>query len=252
MNKALTINILAIETSSNACSAAVLTSQNNQIEIFEVFQDAPRQHNVLIIPMLDEVLEKANMQLSDMDALAFGRGPGAFTGVRVATSVIQAMAFGADIQVAPISSLAALAQGIYRLTKKTQLFVANDARMNEVYAGAFQLNNGFMQEVASEKVIAPELLEQEYGDFLSQSTNWSAVGSGWNAYNDVLQPFLEKQSLNQVKVELLPHAQDIAFLALNQVNNNQLYPASQVVPIYLRDNVAKKSVAKKSLVKKSI
>jgi len=191
--------------------------------------------------MLDKVLQQAGCQLQDMDALAFGRGPGAFTGVRIATSVIQAMAFGSDIQVASVSSLAALAQGIHRLTGKTELLVANDARMNEVYLGAYQYQDDFMTLQGQEKVIAPSLLEQEFNPILATSSNYFAAGTGWSAYPDILQRYLQNNMITQLEPELLPHAQDIAQLAIQQVMQNQLLPAEQVVPIYLRDNVAKKS-----------
>ena len=246
MSKVPNINILAIETSSHACSAAVLQKEQEDIEICEVYQDAPRQHNVLIIPMLEEVLAKSGCQLSDMDVLAFGRGPGAFTGVRVATSVIQAIGYATDIKIAPVSSLAALAQGIYRLSGETQLLVANDARMNEVYAGAYQNKNGFMFEVAPETVAIPQELEKNYLDAIQSNGIWKAVGSGWNVYRDDLQSLLDKDFISELKIELLPHAQDIAYLALQNIKNNQLYPASQVVPVYLRDNVAKKSANQKT------
>lgn len=246
MSKVLNTKILAIETSSHACSAAILKQQNEKVQIFEVFEDAPRKHNELILPMLDEVLNQAQCQLSDMTALAFGRGPGAFTGVRIATSAIQAIAYGSDLPVAAISSLAAVAQGFFRTTQQDALFVANDARMNEVYSGLYQMQDGIMKSVAEEKVIAPENLFEAYAPILSNHPNdWSAVGNGWMAYSETLQPGLAQWQLPLLEQSPLPHAQDIAVLALAALNNDQLLPAHQVLPIYLRDNVAKKSMSNK-------
>ncbi|MFK5986490.1 MAG: tRNA (adenosine(37)-N6)-threonylcarbamoyltransferase complex dimerization subunit type 1 TsaB, partial [Pseudomonadota bacterium] len=110
--------IVAIETSSIACSAAVLIQSSSAPVIYEVWQQAPRQHTDLILPMLDDVLQQAGCTLSDVDALAFGCGPGAFTGVRIATSVIQAISYAAKIKVVLVSSLAALAQGQFRLQQE--------------------------------------------------------------------------------------------------------------------------------------
>ena len=142
------MKILAIDTATEACSVALLTDETCQ-EIFEII---PRQHTERVLPMVDEMLKKADLSLSQLDALAYNCGPGSFTGVRVATSVIQGLAFSADLPVIPVSSLAALAQLAYREEHKQKVLSAIDARMNEMYWGCYQLENGLMRLIGKEKV----------------------------------------------------------------------------------------------------
>ncbi|MCW8931959.1 MAG: tRNA (adenosine(37)-N6)-threonylcarbamoyltransferase complex dimerization subunit type 1 TsaB [Gammaproteobacteria bacterium] len=239
------MKILAIDTSSNACSAVLLEGNQQNFSCIERFEVAPRQHTQLILPMIDSVLDEAGYDIKQIDALAFGRGPGAFTGVRVATGVVQAVAYGADLQVAPISSLAAIAQRYSQLHNK--LLVANDARMDEIYFGAYEMNNGFMTLSGCEQVLKPELLSSSIdndGDIMLDKS-WTMVGNGWSVYNEPLQSVAtyckESQDSHDISNESsYPHARDIAYLALNEINNDALVSAEQVRPVYLRDNVAKK------------
>ena len=143
------MNILAIETATEACSAALAVDG----EIIERYQVAPRRHTQLIHGQMEEVLAETGLALGQLDAIAFGRGPGAFTGVRIATSVVQGVAFALDLPVIPISTLAALAQGC----EGDRLLVAIDARMNEVYWGVYRRDQGGLVElVGEERVVAPE------------------------------------------------------------------------------------------------
>ena len=126
--------LLAIDTSTEACSAALGIGG----DVRERYEFAPRQHAELILPMVDALLAEGQIKLKDLDGLAFGRGPGAFTGVRIATGVIQGLAFGAGLPVVPVSSLAALAQGA--APGHSSIMSAFDARMGEVYWGAFAVD----------------------------------------------------------------------------------------------------------------
>ena len=119
------MKILAIETATEACSTALMIDH----VIIEHYQVAPRAHNRLIIPMIESLLSKANIHLNQLDALAFGRGPGSFTGIRIAASVAQGIALGADLPVIPISSLAALAQEVFDEHNNTITYGCLDARM---------------------------------------------------------------------------------------------------------------------------
>ena len=165
------MKILAIETSTQACSAALLDGEPQDFSCIERFEIAPRQHTQLILPMIDSVLDEAGYDINQMDAVAFGRGPGAFTGVRVATGVVQAISYGADLPVAQISSLAALAQACYDLEKLEKVLVANDARMDEIYFGAYELKSGFMSLSGQEQVIKPEQLRHSILDSANINLN---------------------------------------------------------------------------------
>jgi tRNA threonylcarbamoyladenosine biosynthesis protein TsaB len=236
--------ILAIETSTIACSAALLiqsANQDSKATIYEVWEEAPRQHTELLLPMLDNVLNQAGCELADIDALAFGCGPGAFTGVRIATSVIQALSYASNCKVVSISSLAAIAQGVMRTTGYTDCVVASDARMNEVYLGNYQYKDGYMVLRGEEKLLKPEILANEILDFCHQNPNWVAVGSGWQEYEDIISPQISNYPSIKKVTECLPHAQDVAVLAVDKLNNNDFGDAQTALPVYLRNDVAKKS-----------
>ncbi len=237
------MKILALETSTHACSAALLEGTADSYSCIERFELAPRNHTQLILPMIDSVLEEAGYGIHDMNVLAYGRGPGAFTGVRVATGVVQAISYGADLPVAQISSLAALAQGVQRQsdsarTSYPHILVANDARMGEMYFAAYELKGGFMSLHTSEQVIKPEALLQLLQNN-SFDEHWIAIGNGWQEYREGLTDFIDKYK--QVNKDFqFPHAQDIAYLAFKEYQSDHLVSAGQVRPVYLRDNVAKK------------
>lgn len=248
------MKILALDTSTHACSVALLEGKQSEHSMIHRFAMAPRQHTQLILPMIDEVLDEAGYDISQIDVLAFGRGPGAFTGVRVATGVVQAIAYGANIAVAQISSLAALAQGFYQQHNLSHnIVVANDARMGEVYAARYQLEHGFMTLNGTEQVIKP----LNYSEFLMKNINnaelnkdrpWQLIGDAWSVYAKDLDPIVQ-HSLYEVASEkdnnCYPRAEDIAYLAFAEINYNRLVSAEQVSPVYLRNNIAKKSGKKK-------
>lgn len=227
------MKLLAIETATEACSAAlwvdgVLTTRH---------EVAPREHTRLILPMMDALLAEAGLRLPDLDALAFGRGPGAFTGVRIAAAVIQGAAFAADLPVVPVSTLAALAQqGID--AGSPRVLAAIDARMDEVYWGAFQADNqGFAVAVGAEQVIAPDAVPIPEGE------GWRGVGSGWAAYEDALRARLG-ECVADIDAEALPAAAEVVRLAVRDFNAGLAVPAEQALPVYLRDKVAEKPKAK--------
>ncbi|HED40783.1 MAG TPA: tRNA (adenosine(37)-N6)-threonylcarbamoyltransferase complex dimerization subunit type 1 TsaB, partial [Chromatiales bacterium] len=143
------MKLLAIDTATEACSAAL--SING--EISERYEIAPRQHATLILPMIDSLLSEAGITLAQMDAIAFGRGPGAFTGVRIGVGVVQGLAFSIERPVVPVSSLAAMAYGAMAKFNATNVLAGIDARMGEVYWGAYQRSSdGGMREVGEESV----------------------------------------------------------------------------------------------------
>jgi len=247
------MKILALDTSSNACSVALLAGNAHDFSCIERFEIAPRQHTQLILPMIDSVLQEADYDIKDIDVLAFGHGPGAFTGVRVATGVVQAISYGADLPVASISSLAALAQGYSKTSQANKVLVASDARMDEVYFAAYEMQpkgasfgaqQGFMTLTGKECVIKPQQLYSHLAE-LGLDKSWQLTGNGWSVYQEQLQSVSE-QCTPLLYSEPYPEAKYIAFLAFKEIADNSLLNAEQISPVYLRNNVAKKSKANKA------
>ena len=223
------MKILAIETASDACSAALLIDN----EIIDYFQIAPREHGRLILSMVDGLLNEADIKLQQLDALAFGRGPGSFTGVRMATGVIQGLAFATDLPVAPISTLAALAQQERNKASEKVVYAALDARMGEVYWCEYIVVNDVLTSMCDEVVAAPGKIQVEQG------RSAFGIGSGWKTYANELTQLVQANEL-VVLPDALPRAKEVAQLAVNAVNNEQTVKAENALPVYLRDNVAKK------------
>lgn len=218
------MKLLAIETATEACSVALYLDGDVQ----ETYRLAPRQHTELVLGMADGLLAEAGLKLGELDALAFGRGPGAFTGVRIATGVIQGMAFAANLPVVPVSTLAALAQRGLSQYGWTKVAVAIDARMNEVYWGTFKAHDGVMRLVQEELVCPPEQAPSLDGD------DWFGIGSGWQTYAEALSAHHGK-AISEYRGEEFPHAADVAVLAVADVAN--AVSAEEAMPIYLRDKV---------------
>jgi len=222
--------ILAIEAATEACSAALLIDDTVQ----ERFEIAPRQHVALLLPFVESLLADAGTSLGQLDAVAFGRGPGSFTGVRIAAGMTQGIAFGADLPVIPVSTLAALAQGTVREHGATAVLAALDARMQEVYWGAYRCDaEGLVEDVGKERVCAPAMVE------CPQQDDWAGAGSGWDAYADVLAPRCSVPAAG-VYAQQHPHAADVARLAARAFAQGEVLAPEQAIPVYLRNNVAHK------------
>lgn len=224
------MKLLAIDTSTEACSAA-LTIDGETIERYRL---APRQHTHLILPMIDELLQESGLHIGAMDAVAFGRGPGAFTGLRIAAGVIQGIAFGADLPVVAISSLAALAQGGFRDTGATRMLAAIDARIEEVYWAAFAIDDsGHACLIGEELVCSPQQVPIPDGE------GWYGVGTGWEAYLSHLQRRLAG-ALSTWEAQRYPRARDVAVLGVAAVGRGEAVSAENALPVYLRNEVAVK------------
>lgn len=221
------MKILAIETATEACSAALLVDD----QITERFELAPRGHGQLILPMMDELLSEAQLTLAALDAIAFGRGPGAFTGLRIAAGVVQGVAFALDLPVIPISSLAALAHGVFRTSGQRRILAALDARMNEVYYASYEVSVDDRLMLIGEERLAPPPQVPAYG------AGWTGAGTGWMAYGDALQ-----QSTGIARDKVLsthfPRAYDVALLAADAFAHRLIVRAEEVEPVYLRNEVA--------------
>jgi tRNA threonylcarbamoyladenosine biosynthesis protein TsaB len=224
------MKLLAIETATEACSAALYLDG----EVIERFQLAPREHTALILPMVDELLAEAGLMPAQLDAIAFGCGPGAFTGVRIATGVVQGIAFALDLPVVPVSTLAVLAQGGQREYGWGRVAAAIDARMGEVYWGGFEADDdGIMQLVGEELVTPPQEVP------LLQGHEWHGIGSGWHSYAVELA---QRQGVAMIDAigDYYPHARDVATLAVAAYQRGEAVSAEQALPRYLRDQVAQK------------
>ncbi len=223
------MKLLAIETATESCSAALLIED----EIFSLSEVAPRRHNEIILSICEQVLAQAQTSLSQLDAISFGRGPGAFTGVRLAASVTQGIALGQDLPVVPVSSLASLAQAAAETMGVTQVLSCIDARMQEIYYGLYSLNdNGVMELVGDEKVIAANKMQIEING------NCYGVGSGWAEYANDLHDVLGKKI--NFEQEVFPQAEYVAKLGKVYFEQGNHVTAVEALPVYLRDNVADK------------
>lgn len=221
------MKLLAIETATEACSAALYIDG----EVQEEYAFAPREHARLLLGMVDKLLAAAGLKPGQLDALAFGRGPGAFTGVRIATGVAQGIAYAADLPVVPVSTLATLAQGGLREFGWTRVAAAIDARMNEVYWAAYTANDaGLMVAQTDELVCPPEQVPMLDGE------GWHGIGSGWQTFAEALKERQQGRVLD-CQGEYLPHAQDVAVLAASAFARGETVPAREAMPIYLRDQV---------------
>lgn len=222
------MNILALDTCTEMCSAAVMING----KIFERSELTQRGHSEKILGMLDAVMAKAKCTLADIDVVAFGRGPGSFTGVRIGVGVAQGIAFARQLPVIPVSTMAAVAQLAIDNHAATRIAVAMDARMGEVYTAHFVAENGLAEKLDEEQVCAPDKFHP------ADNAQWFAAGTGWDEYGSLLtQNFAQQISDKQA---LLPTAAAIAKLAFAAAQKGQTISAEQAVPVYLRDNVAKK------------
>ncbi len=225
------MKILSLDTATEACSAALYIDG----EITQQYQLAPREHTQLILKMAERLLSEADLKINQLDCLAFGRGPGSFTGVRIATGVIQGLAFAADLPVVPVSTLAALAQ--YRLDQDTEQHVlaAIDARMGGIYWGCYQAsNNGLVSLSGEEQVSPPELLAT------SSEADWCITGSAWSSYQEQLQQN-SNLHINRHYADDYPRAASMLRLAEQAYKLGEALPAHQAQPVYLRNDVAKKA-----------
>ncbi|MBD3619923.1 MAG: tRNA (adenosine(37)-N6)-threonylcarbamoyltransferase complex dimerization subunit type 1 TsaB [Chromatiales bacterium] len=232
------MKILAIDTATDACSAALFLDDAASSR----FELAPRRHTELILPMAGELLAAAGLAAADLDAIAFGRGPGAFTGLRIAAGVAQGLALGAGLPVIPVSTLATMAQQVMDEQGAERVMAALDARMGEVYWGCYRrAADGVAEPVGEEVVCAPgavPLPPGEGGDEAGDA-GWVGVGSGFAAHAEALQARLGGR-LARTLPDVLPAARAMQRLAARAYAQGDCLPAEAAQPVYLRDNVAVK------------
>tara|TARA_R110002124_G_scaffold85971_3_gene222702 strand:- start:95661 stop:96356 length:696 start_codon:yes stop_codon:yes gene_type:complete len=228
------VKLLALDTSSEGCSAALLVDG----EISERFELAPRGHTRLLMPMVRELLLASGLVPADLDALAFACGPGSFTGLRIATGVVQGLAWGLDIPVVPVSSLEAVALGAIKtlnIPEYSGIAVAFDARMGEVYWGCFECRSGLPVLLGEEQVCPPSKVALPSG-----LDHWYGVGPGWQ-YRSGMPSAITGQA-ETVDEALVLRASWVARLAVIRYRQGKAVPAEQAQPVYIRDEVAWKKL----------
>ena len=239
------MKLLAIETATEACSVALWIDG----EVRERFGVAPRQHAELALPWAGQLLADAGVARSQVDAIAVGRGPGAFTGVRLAVALAQGIALALDRPVVPVSTLAALAMQALsfpsplegeggtatgssgRAGEGANTIAAIDARMGEIYVAAFRRDGDSLVATSDEVVIAPASYEFPQGE------DWIGVGTGFAAADGELQSRFADRFV-RIDATALPHAGDVARLGAIAFERGEALAPERVEPAYLRNNVA--------------
>jgi tRNA threonylcarbamoyladenosine biosynthesis protein TsaB len=217
------MKLLGFDTSTEVCTAA-LWLDGQVLERFE----RRNQHSELLLPMIDALLGEAGLRIAELDAIAFGRGPGSFTGLRIGAGVAQGLAFAADRPVVPVSSLATLAQGI----EADRVLAAFDARMRQVYWGVYQRNaQGLVAPMHAELVADPSAVP------LPEGRGWVGGGSGWDAYTGPLQQRLGSVVERWV-AGATPQARNLMALAAVAFTEGRTLPPEAAIPVYIRDDVA--------------
>ncbi|MEW9890103.1 MAG: tRNA (adenosine(37)-N6)-threonylcarbamoyltransferase complex dimerization subunit type 1 TsaB [Candidatus Symbiodolus clandestinus] len=221
--------ILALDCATESCSVALWL--DGKIE--SRYQLAPQQQRNYLLPMVSQLLAEAGLTLNALDALAVTRGPGSFTGVRLGLGVVQGLAFGVDRPVISISTLEVLAQGAYRLTGATSVIAALDARLQQIYWGAYRRLEERWQLIAPEAL----LTAAQAADFLAHyRDSWAPVGSGWSLEPQLVSA-ISSSAVGEVMLHC-PQAQDLLPLAAAAWERGEGVPAAQVAPCYLRHQVA--------------
>ena len=229
------MKILAIDTATEACSVSLGIGGRS----IDRYVELERGHAEQLLPMVDSVLAEGGLTLNALDAIAFGRGPGGFTGVRLAASVAQGLAFGAQLGVLPISDLAAVAQRVVQLNPSvSRVLVANDARMKEVYWAWFEvanLNGDCVLTSGVERVSAAAdvLLPPDPGA-------WAAAGRGLKAWPALAEHC--RAAGAELHVDLLPRASEVLALARLAAAAGQILDPGDALPVYVRDRVAESSL----------
>jgi tRNA threonylcarbamoyladenosine biosynthesis protein TsaB len=216
------VNLLAVETSTELCSVALL--RDGELFVEEVL--AENRHSELLVPMIRKVFERSHLDAKRMDAFAFGQGPGSFTGIRIACGIVQGMAFASGRPVVPVPSLLALAEQ----SNESRVISALDARMNEAYLAAYARNGDDWDEVIAPRLVDATMLPPLPGRL------WAATGSGFgrlpwlrDAYRDTVEMRFEGD---------LPRAGAVARLAARRFARGGAIAAERAAPLYLRDKVA--------------
>lgn len=231
------MKLLALDTSTDACSAAARFDDRRA----ERHAIAPREHSRLLIPMISEVLAETGIELAELDAIVLGVGPGSFIGVRIAASVAQGLAFGSGLRIVPVSSLAAVAAEAFAVSAADRLLVAQDAHREEVYLGAFERGEGGLPKALGEPVLHPlGPIERIGGMAVAARRGWRAAGAGWQRHAALLA--LNERLLEGVVDAALPKAVYLLELGERGRQAGEAVDPASLVPAYVRMEVAREPV----------
>lgn len=221
------MKLLAVDTVTEYCSAALYL--DGELTFREAL--AHQSHTEIVLPMVDELLTQAGIKLKHLDVIAFDRGPGSFTGLRIGAGITQGLALGASLPVIPVSSLQTLAQGCYLRYQSQNVLACIDARQGELYWGCFQLRSGIMTLEGSEQLGHPDTVTT-----LSDVT-YFGVGTGFDTFESELRdnPNVTFSDYNK---NSYPLAQDIITIAARAWEQQEYVDGSAALPVYLRDKVA--------------
>lgn len=217
------LKILALDTSTEYCSAALWVDGDAHVRETR----AGQSHSDLILGMIDGLLESGHLRLGDLDGIAFGEGPGSFTGLRIACGVVQGLAFGAGLPVLGVGTLLAMAEG----SGAERVVCCVDARVREIYHAAYERTGDRWGVIHEPSLCAPSDAPELPGD------GWLGCGSGFKAYGTALEQRYAGK-LAAIDLQLYPHARDIAHLAAPRFAAGLGVSAEEAVPVYLRDKVA--------------
>ena len=226
--------LLAIDTTTEACSVALSIHQDGKQQLSSRYQLAPRRHAELILSMVDELLLEAKLSLKQLDAIVVTVGPGAFTGVRLGVAVAQGLAFSTDLNIIPVNTLQTLAIGTAKSVAfaDCKIAVAMDARMNEVYWGCFSYKQEKLTALTPQIVVAA--MDAPLAE-IQISEQWLFAGTGWQAYPKAFSELFGKAPICNEHLQF-PRAENALLLA--QQNVEHALTAELISPIYLRDKVA--------------
>jgi tRNA threonylcarbamoyladenosine biosynthesis protein TsaB len=219
------MKLLALDTSTEYLSLALWLDG----EIIDRDQLAGQAHSQMVLPMLGEMLEASGLTLSEFDGIAFGEGPGSFTGLRIGCGIVQGLAFGAELPAVGVSTLLALAQQ----SDAERVIACLDARMGEVYHAAYMRNGSDWLMIHEPSLYLPHDVPVVSGE------GWYGIGSGWASYEGTLKPRYALQ-ISGFNKQAFPHARDIAILAAKRFAQGEAKPASEIAPVYIRNKVALK------------
>lgn len=226
------MKILALDTATEALSVSLCVGEQQLDRYVEI----ERGHAEQLLPLVEEVLAEGGVGLGELDAIAFGRGPGGFTGVRLAASAAQGLAYGAGIGVVPVSDLMAVAQQVIaREPAVERVLVVNDARMREVYWAEYPTGPLLISMAVEERVGPAAAVPLPAG-----VRHWAAAGRGLRAWPELADRCREAGA--SVHPELLPRASEILVLARVAVSAGQVLDPTQALPVYVRDRVAEPSI----------
>ena len=220
------VKLLAFETSSREGSVALLVDQTVHQEMIRT----PREQTAQVLPLTEKLLSGTGIRLKDLDGIAFGRGPGSFTGLRIAAAAAQGLSMATGLPLLPVSSLEATAQGLWRVHGAPESLVCLDARMGEVYWGAFRIHEGLAGVLGTEHLTAPQAVTS------AGLAAWNAAGNGFEAHRDALAPL--RASAQAVYPDACPRAADLFPRASADLAAGRGQDPEQAYPVYLRSEAA--------------